>query len=343
MVKFVLSGYFGFKNFGDEAILSVLINKLKSLCDCEISVISAQPAYTMSQYKNVKSIYTFNITDILTEIINSDILISGGGSLLQDTTSFKSLIYYLLIIFLGLISKKKVIIFAQGIGPIKNLFGLILTMQILKHCTYVSVRDKKSYALLKTWGVKCELLCDPIFSAEVSDFKEENTVAVQLRDCKNMSNDFIDRLAESVCRNFPNTNLEIFSFQDSYDLEVCKKFEKIVNILEPNIKTTVYSDLTNNEIIEKISKAKYLIAMRFHAIIIGLLAKSKILAINYDIKVEKIAKEFKLPIIDLKKSFNKEFETLKNQDVEKINKITQLKQFNWKGFEKTIKNQEITK
>ena len=83
--------------------------------------------------------------------------------------------------------------------------------------------------------------------------------------------------------------------------------------------------------------------MKFHALIIGLLAKSKILAINYDIKVEKIAKEFKLPIIDLKKSFNKEFETLKNQDVEKINKITQLKQFDWKGFEKTIKNQEITK
>ena len=339
MAKFVLSGYFGFKNFGDEAILSVLIDKLRTFPGSKITVISSDPQYTKAIYKDVNSIYTFSITDIITQIMSSDVVISGGGSLLQDTTSFKSLIYYLLIIFLGQLAGKKVIIFAQGIGPIKNIFGLFLTMQILRHCSYVSVRDKKSHALLKTWRVKSDLLCDPIFSLKVNNYeKDNNTVIVQLRDCKNMSNDFIDRLAQSVCNNFAGKNLEILSLQDSYDIEICKKFEKIVNILEPSINTTVCSNLTSKEIIDKISKSKYLIAMRFHAIIIGLLAKSNILAINYDIKVEKLAKEFKIPVIDLKKPFKKEFEELINQDIEKINKITNLKTFDWKGFDSIINN-----
>ena len=50
--RFVLSGYFGFKNFGDEAILSVLVNKLKEL-DHRITIISSDPKYTISKFKHI--------------------------------------------------------------------------------------------------------------------------------------------------------------------------------------------------------------------------------------------------------------------------------------------------
>ena len=89
--KFVLSGYFGFKNFGDEAILSVLVNKLQEYKH-EITIISSNPQYTLSKFSNIKSIYTFKIIDIFNTLSKADYLISGGGSLLQDTTSLKSLI-----------------------------------------------------------------------------------------------------------------------------------------------------------------------------------------------------------------------------------------------------------
>ena len=165
--RFVLSGYFGFKNFGDEAILSVLVNKLQQYKH-RITVISSDPKYTIGKFKHIRSVYTFKIPDIIGAIAKSDFLISGGGSLLQDATSLKSLIYYLFIIFIGLVLGKKVIIFAQGIGPIKTPIGQFLTKNLLKHCTYVSVRDKKSYELLNSWGIKTDLLCDPIFSTLIS-------------------------------------------------------------------------------------------------------------------------------------------------------------------------------
>lgn len=333
--KFVLSGYFGFKNFGDEAILSVLINKLNQE-ENKITIISSNPEFTKSQYQNIESVYTFNITDIIQKIVKSDILISGGGSLLQDVTSLKSLIYYLGVIFIALILHKKVIIFAQGIGPIKNPIGQILTKILLSHCSYISVRDEKSYELMKNWGIKADLLCDPIFSTHISNTTKKNTVAIQLRNFRTINDDFIDRLAQRVCKEFKDSEIEIYSFQDSIDLEVCKKFKKAVNLLNPDIKTYLYSGLTNEEIIDKLSHCEYLIAMRFHAIIIGLLTKTKTLSINYDIKVEKISQEFNLPMIDLKKDFKSQFIDLKLQNLEQIQNKVMTKTFNWEGFDKAI-------
>lgn len=333
--RIVLSGYYGFKNFGDEAILSVLIKKLQQDKNI-ITVISSDPEYTRSLHSNIRSIKTFDFRKIIGSIYKSDILISGGGSLLQDVTSIKSIIYYLLIIFIGLILRKKVIIFAQGIGPINSTIGQFLTKLLLRNCSYVSVRDSKSQELMNKWGIKSDLVCDPIFSVEVPQNKKTKTLAIQLRNCKGLNMDFLDRLADEVCRNFNDYKIEIYSFQDSIDLEICQTFEQKLKILAPEINTTLYSGLTNTQIIENISLAQYLISMRFHAIIIGLLAKTKTLAINYDIKVEKLAKEFGLPTVDLKKEFNNQFELLKNQNLsEAENKISTLN-FKWDNFENAI-------
>ena len=300
--KVVLSGYFGFKNFGDEAILSVLVNKLEQY-NHNITIITSNPEYTGEKFKNVRCVKTFDLKNIIAELISTDFLISGGGSLLQDTTSFKSLIYYLTVIFIALVFQKKVIIFAQGIGPIKNPLGTILTRLILKYCTFISVRDSKSAELLKSWGINSELVCDPVFSTKIPYTDKENIVAIQLRQFKTLNKDFLDRLAYKVINEFTNENIEIYSFQDEIDLEICKNFANTLQLLNPEKKITVLSNLADKEIIEKLSRAKYLIAMRFHAIIVGLLSGIKTLAINYDIKVEKLSSEYKLPILDLHKEF----------------------------------------
>ena len=333
--RFVLSGYFGFKNFGDEAILSVLVAKLREYGH-KITIISSDTKYTKSKFRFVRSVYTFNIRDLIGAIAKSDFLISGGGSLLQDTTSFKSLIYYLFVIFMGLILGKKVIIFAQGIGPISNPVGQFLTGFLLRFCTYVSVRDVKSQELLKKWGVNSELLCDPIFSTMIPEVQKEKRVAVQLRNCATMNEDFIDRLAQNVVTSFPDYMIDIYSFQDTLDLEVCKKFERAVRLLNSDIKTTLFSGLTDEQTVSNISKSEFMVAMRFHALIVGLLAGVKVLGINYDIKVEKLAKEFGFPLIGLKKSFEKEFTLQKNLDMQTISNLVKNKNFDWSTFERVI-------
>lgn len=109
-----ISGYYGFDNFGDEIILKILVENIK---DNNITVFSSNPNKT-KQELNVNSVHSFNIKEIIKSIAKCDYLISGGGSLLQDVTSKKSLIYYLCIIALAQLFRKKTIIFAQGLGRI---------------------------------------------------------------------------------------------------------------------------------------------------------------------------------------------------------------------------------
>ena len=157
MVKAAISGYYGFKNFGDEAILAVLVNHLKKLENVDITVFSSDTDFTSKTY-SVNSVKRFDLKNVIKTVKEADILVSGGGSLLQDVTSFKSLVYYSLIIALGLLFNKKVIIFAQGIGPLNSKPAQFLVKNLLKHCSLVTVRDENSLNLLKKWKINANLV-----------------------------------------------------------------------------------------------------------------------------------------------------------------------------------------
>ena len=120
MSKIVISGYYGFANAGDEAMLTAIIKALRSTeKTVELTVISGNPPATAARHK-VNSLHRFSFCKIFAALMDCDLLLSGGGSLLQDVTSKRSLLYYLFILALGLLLKKKVMLFGQGIGPIHN-------------------------------------------------------------------------------------------------------------------------------------------------------------------------------------------------------------------------------
>lgn len=329
MTKVVVSGYYGYENFGDELILDVLSTHLKSL-NADITVLSGNPKYTKNRNK-VESINRFDIKQVISEIKSSEVLISGGGSLLQDVTSLKSLVYYLFIISLGILFNKKVIIFAQGIGPINNNFAKFMTKLLLKQCYYVSVRDEKSYNLLKSWDIVSEIVPDPVFSINVSK-TGSGGVGIQLRNFHSVSDSFLKSFAMFINEKFSEKTIKLFSLQKTFDFELCNKFKNLFLEINPNIKIEIVTD----NLIEEISNLEYLFAMRFHALLIAIKAGVKSCAINYDIKVESLAKEYSLPLISL--SDSNDYEKIYN-DLLKIEYIdTSDKIFNWSNFDEILKS-----
>ena len=300
MTKVLLSGYYGYENFGDEAILAVIIDHLQRL-GADITVLSHNPELTSGTY-GVKSVKNFSLLALLNAINNCDVLISGGGSLLQDVTSLKSLLYYSFIIWFAKLCKKKVIIFAQGIGPLQRKLSQDIVINLLSKCDLVTVRDIKSLELLQNAGIKASLVSDPVFSVDLPRGKSENTVGIQLRAFKTLNEEFLFNLARQVAIDFGDKKIELYVFQQALDMDICLTFEKMLKTIDPQIQTEIIHSLSKNDIIIKISRLEYMIAMRFHAVLVAIKTGVKTLAINYDAKVAKLAYEAFLPLSPIHKA-----------------------------------------
>ena len=335
--KVVISGYYGADNFGDESILEVLIQRLKK-DEADITVLSTNPDKTAKTH-GVNSIHSFKLGKVMSALSKCNILVSGGGSLLQDATSVKSLFYYLWVIFMAQFYKKQVLIFAQGIGPINNKIGEFFTKKLLKNCRWISVRDDKSLFLLRGWGLKPELVCDPLYDLEVTGSTPSNRVGIQLRSFKSLTEKLLITLANRVAIEFADKEIEIYSFQDSLDLEVCQHFEQLLLSVNPNLKTTVISGKTPKEIIKLIASLEYMIAMRFHAILIALKYGIKTLAINYDYKIEAICNDAKIPALSMlaNEDYGYMFSRMKQLDHRALLEFVNSKHFNWELFDLLVK------
>lgn len=332
----LISGYYGFDNFGDEAILGVLTSKLKEL-NCEITVLSKNPDKTSKIY-GVNSIPTFGIAKIFKKMQKADFLFSGGGSLLQNVTSSKSLIYYLIIINLAMILRKKVVIFAQGIGPVNGTFCRFLTKNTLRRANLVTVRDKKSFELMQNWNINAKLLCDPLFSLQLAPSAPSGKIGVQIRSFKTLTDKMLKKLAMEVCNSFSDKKIEIFSFQDALDLKVCRKFEQNLKDIDQNINSEVVFNQNSSEILERIKDLDYMIGMRFHACLIALKYGIRTLAINYDEKVEKLAQEANIPYVSMSgnEDYREEFRKLKALKTEELAEFSKSKIFDWSIFNELL-------
>jgi polysaccharide pyruvyl transferase CsaB len=322
--KVCISGYYGFDNFGDETILKILIENLKkNSSEIQITVFSSNPEKTKALYE-VQSVKSFDILNVIKQICSCDCLISGGGSLLQDVTSLKSLIYYITLIFIAQFFRKKTIIFAQGIGPINNNFFRKITFNLLKRATDITVRDEKSYKLLSENNINAIKCSDPVWNLSVENNSNPQKVGVQLRSFSLLSEEFIKNLAICVNKHYFDKEICVLSLQNQLDLEVCNKFKEEILKINPQINVKVIENNSNEEVIKNITELSSFVAMRYHACLVAIKSGIKLLPINYDIKVETLANDFNLKEINLAKNdnldeiFNNFVQTSINYDENKI-------------------------
>lgn len=154
--RLVLSGYYGFDNSGDEAVLQSILLALRAEGEAagirvEPVVLSANPDRTRQMY-GVEAVHRMKPAELLGAIRRSDGVISGGGSLLQDATGKLSIPYYLGVLKLAQWLGKPTYIYSQGIGPVERSVYFRPIRRIFSRCRYVSVRDRESAALLQRMG-----------------------------------------------------------------------------------------------------------------------------------------------------------------------------------------------
>ena len=106
MKNVLISGYYGYNNTGDEAMIETM-SSLLAKRDLGLIVLSSNPERTKELY-HVQAFNRYKIFEVIKAIKKSDMVVSGGGTLFQDITSRKSMLYYIGIIKIAQMYRKKI-------------------------------------------------------------------------------------------------------------------------------------------------------------------------------------------------------------------------------------------
>lgn len=306
MSKIVISGYYGFANAGDEAMLTAIIKALRSTeKDVELTVISGAPEMTASKH-NVASIHRFNFIELITSLSSCDLLLSGGGSLLQDVTSRRSLVYYLFILALGIIFKKKVMLFAQGIGPINSGILRKLTKIICSKATFITVRDKDSLYELRRLGIpeeKVELTADAVLTLpqenleqgkilldEFSIPQEKMLIAISVRKWQEDDSYLLEiaKAADSLVKKY-QAHIVLLPLQYPVDMEACQRLQNFM--VNKNQSSILATNCDTEQFLSLMGNFDLLIGMRLHALIFAAVMELPFVAVSYDPKIDGFVKD----------------------------------------------------
>lgn len=336
----LMSGYYGFNNSGDEAILTTIYKNTKKINhNINITVLSKSPEETKNKYGFQNVVYRFDFFKVLKEIKNCDILLSGGGSLLQDTTSTRSLMYYLFIIEWSKMMRKKVMLYANGIGPVSKKKNRNMVRRVVNKADIITLREEDSLDELIAMGItnkRIYVTADPVFTMETIPYyqskgllseagipTDQGIVGVSVRSWKG-NTDIADKFAQICDRihdEFHKTIVFIVMHNPAdtnISKEVIGKMHAPAYILDKS-----YSP---NEIMGMIGQMEVVLSMRLHTLIFATKQRVPIIGFIYDPKINNYLDMIHMPNggdvdhIDIDKTL-REFESLLNHYDEVVNKL----------------------
>ncbi|MCI6719957.1 MAG: polysaccharide pyruvyl transferase CsaB [Clostridiales bacterium] len=161
----VICGAYGKGNAGDDAILRAIVQEMRVFDpDRPITVMSRRPMETKLLYRT-DSVYTFHIGSVLRRFRRAALYINGGGSLMQDVTSTRSLKYYLFTLDAAKKLGCKVMMYGCGIGPIRRPGNRRHTARTINRAVdLITLRDDLSRGELTRMGIvepEIRLAADP--------------------------------------------------------------------------------------------------------------------------------------------------------------------------------------
>ncbi|MEJ5257719.1 MAG: polysaccharide pyruvyl transferase family protein [Fervidobacterium sp.] len=249
-MKVLLSGYYGYGNFGDELMRLSMEDFFKKY----------KIDYTIALSKSVSkdTISRFNIFELIGSIFDSDALVYGGGGLLQDITSSKSFLYYAATINIALIFKKPVILFGNSLGPVRKSYNRHILRSILRNKrVYLFTRDIVSFNYAKRLNSNTVLSCDPAvrFLKTVTEFPEKKFDLI-----------LIPRKAE---------NIEKYIILKEYfqNIIVCPTQEGDLRtslLVSKDLGAHLFDQPNDTEgVLRNILASKFIITERFHPALVG--------------------------------------------------------------------------
>ncbi|MBQ4181179.1 MAG: polysaccharide pyruvyl transferase CsaB [Firmicutes bacterium] len=300
----VLCGAYGKGNVGDEAILTAILSSLRTIDeDMPFWVMSRDPKQT-SKSHGVGSFYIFNVPRFIKALRRSEIFVNGGGSLIQDITSSRSLYFYLFTLWAAKKLGCSVIMYGCGIGPVIKARDRRIAAKVLNSTAdVISLRDSGSEELLKEIGVtKPRIIraADPVVnlpraSEDAVDraFKAEGIpgdgrmIGFCLRKWPGFAG--LDQVAEAARYAYERYGLTPVFFPIEHPTDVAIG-EAVAGMLQcPGYVCT--RKHSASEAIGMLGRMDLVCGMRLHSLIFATAAGTPVIGISYDVKVDSFIRD----------------------------------------------------
>lgn len=280
-------------------MLSGIIESFGQVCPgAELLALSSDPAGTTAQH-GIRAADRMKPSELLPAIRSADLLISGGGSLLQNTTSARSLGYYLSVIWLAKRFRKKVMVYAQGIGPLTGYAARNAVKYVLNRVDLITVRDAASKSCLEDIGVnRPDILvtADPAFAMKPAPDEDAQEIlratgvpedvpliGISLRPWKNNIN-WLPALSQGLenAASKIGAALVFLPMQREKDTGISVQVASQVTV--PSF--VVSGHYTPAQIMSITGRMSFVVGMRLHSLIFSASEGIPFLSIAYDPKVE---------------------------------------------------------
>jgi len=320
MYKFLLWGYYGAGNFGDEIMKIVIIRELQArFKGCFITVrcdgVGTNKIIDGIQYiffrGGILRFFTkFNM--LLHLLLSHDVLLIGGGTFLgrAKERSWKSHLWYFMFIVLSKLLKRKIFFISVGIGKIWGPGSKIFVKLFLRYVDGCFAREKKSYEDFSILaGTKRNIFltgdvvslycvedhgCNskkqsqkefgvslmPYFSTYVKDFEREELLINDLAK-------YFDELIEKYC-----CRLIFFCLQATNIISDKSFSEKVILKMKKKDFCEIFVSTNYEKMVFRIESMSFFVGMRLHAILFALRKGIPTVAISVNAKIDNIMSEY---------------------------------------------------
>jgi len=300
----VLSGYYGFHNCGDDAMLEAIVDGLRERVPVlEFTVLSASPRETAEEL-GVDAVRRSDAVRIWSALRRSRLLVSGGGSLLQDVTSERNLTYHFGLMLLAKAAGCGVMLYGQGIGPIRSSMGRYVLRRIGRLADVITVRDAASAETLRRHGIvgrPVHVTADPALSLRRPDEargrelmrrafggKRGAVIGFALRPWKGRRADaeVFARAADYAAENL-GARVLFLPMQHQRDLRVA---DEVRGLMRRD--ASVWRErLSPGDALSLISQMDLLVGVRLHSLIFAAMAGVAPVGLSYDPKIDAFLEE----------------------------------------------------
>lgn len=307
--EIMLCGYFGAENLGDDATLAAVVSSIKDFAPN--ARISAPARRGGELIAGVERISRLNMAAISRRMRRTRLFVLCGGTLIQNSTSNRSLAYYRALTLMARRHNARLMIWGGGVGPLFGDDAADIAADIVEECDAAGMRDERSIELCRALGFETDalylsadaaLMTSPLPLPAGGELRVGHCFAVSPRSLRGLrrengtpsEGELLDILVNATTRIADKYKITpLWLPMSESDVALCRK------LCRKSGRGRVMPRLSAGETVSLLSGCLFSIGMRLHSAVFSSCAGIPSICLPYDPKVEAFAERAGHPVVDL--------------------------------------------